>query len=874
MLSATQQLSRTQSELAKARSEAESISFALRQAHRSAANLGALAQRVTATEKAALERRKSAVGTAQRARKHDPSNDFGITVDLKSSGKRSMTGEQKRSLLIFDTKAEFKNDVESSSSDSDDDDAMKKKKGAKVAAAAQNSDATQEVTEDSFDYRDLVFYLFDGFPRADLAGMFPTWYEASLWAEKLNFFFVILSIVAIATETLPEYYNEDLQVFSVIENISIAYFSLDFAARIFCAPNLPRFLKSMLNWVDIVSILPFYIQLAVGDGVSMLRYFRLLRILRVLKLSRRNVGLMAVWEALRESSEAITLLGFLMMIALLLFSSLMFYAEQVGGSFDAATQTWMRSDGKVSPFQSIFHAMWWCIVTMSTVGYGDEVPITVLGKLVGGATMICGVFVLAFPTVILSTNFQEIHQSKVDGHLQMQQIYTAQREAARHRAEERKKRRIEEHQQLLAEELQHLVDVGSDGGEVERNDVEEMALVPPTNGSNPIGAHISVTNSRTADDGPDVHAASIHRMPSFARPTTFPFAFDPYADVTSNRPAISIHTTELFETDETNSSGKSSAMHREVVLIGDQVALYNPALHFVCRGGCLRVKVVQCLSRTVVTINLALESMECQRAAEEAVAFHRPDLYGKAMILPRPISKLKVDVVCDHPLLHEVRLQCSTFTEPAGVVPLSLVVPYPSLVSVLLANMSSLSVMTWISYEGPSAVDEPLYHYGGAVLAGTDFEEEELDHHARKLIADPLASTMPMMFASTADSYDSRDASLPPPQLATDFAGAGGRQSPAFGDFTQSTRRIFGDGALSASVAIGDNPPLAATSTNEGAFNRNSVSINDFDRAAASARRNTTRRLSLDVSGFASGAARSPVARSPLSSPFPAGLGM
>ncbi|CUG88435.1 Hypothetical protein, putative, partial [Bodo saltans] len=337
--------------------------------------------------------------------------------------------------------------------------------------------------------------------------------------------------------------------------------------------------------------------------------------------------------------------------------------------------------------------------------------------------------------------------------------------------------------------------------------------------------------------------------------------------VSSNRPAISVHTTELFGNDDTSSSDKNSVIHREVVLIGDQVALYNPALHFVCRGGCLRVKVVQCLSRTVVTINLALESLECQRAAEEAVAFHRPDLYGKAMILPRPISKLKVDVVCDHPLLHEVRLQCSTFTEPAGVVPLSLVVPYPSLVSVLLANMSSLSVMTWISYEGPSAVDEPLYHYGGAVLAGTDFEEEELDHHSRKLIADPLANTLPTMFASTADSYDSQ-----PPQLATDFVGIGGRQSPAFGDFGQSTRRIFGDATMSSSIAVADNPPLAFTATNEGVFTRDSVSINDFDRAAASARRNTTRRLSLDVSGFASGAARSPVARSPLSSPFPAGL--
>ena len=215
----------------------------------------------------------------------------------------------------------------------------------------------------------------------------------------------------------------------------------------------------MLNWVDLLSILPFYIGLILQNddqatgGLVLLRFFRLLRILRVLKLSRRNVGLLAVFEALYESSEAIALLGFLVITALMVFSTLMFYAEQLGARFDDYSNQWIRDDGSISPFQSIFHTMWWCIVTMTTVGYGDDVPVTVTGKLVGGATMIAGVFVLAFPTVILSTNFQEIHQAKVEGHRQMERIFAAQREAARKRAEERRRREEELEQQRAEQEL-------------------------------------------------------------------------------------------------------------------------------------------------------------------------------------------------------------------------------------------------------------------------------------------------------------------------------------------------------------------------------------------------------------------------------------
>jgi len=97
---------------------------------------------------------------------------------------------------------------------------------------------------------------------------------------------------------------------------------------------------------------------------------------------------------------------------LIFFSTLLFYAEQLQEDFDRSEREWVYNDhsdkpGKVSPFQSVPHTLWWCVVTMSTVGYGDTYPITPTGKLVAGFTMLIGVLILAFPVGVLSVKFGE-----------------------------------------------------------------------------------------------------------------------------------------------------------------------------------------------------------------------------------------------------------------------------------------------------------------------------------------------------------------------------------------------------------------------------------------------------------------------------------
>ena len=714
------------------------------------------------------------------------SANAGVTVSLrkKRDAPNQAFGFQRRATVSYNTSLEVM---------------MKSKKG---------EDA---VNPDEITLRDLIFFVMDGFPNAMIAAMYPKWLIASVWMERVNFLFILLSVVSIATETLPQYYTENYQSFATIEIICIVFFTLDFVLRIICTRNRVQFCQKLRNWIDLISILPFFVSLGVKGGTSnlLLRLLRMIRILRVLKLSRNNIGLMAVSEAVRESSEAITMLFFLLIVALVLFSSLMFYAEQTGETFDTNSQQWIRNDNTVSPFQSIFHTMWWCIVTMTTVGYGDDVPVTPLGKIVGSATMLCGVFVLAFPTVILSTNFQEIHQSKVEGFQELQAYAEAQDKAAKRRQEELRLRQLEEERQRTARKsiaelvsmlsfkraksnlsqlssqqqlvrnsssmALHPVQSGSSAGSGKgvggnnQTDVEMVNVLPgsplrndTTNDVNNFTPRQQVGDAAAADEGcngPDGNS------PQDDLPNVIPFEFNPYANANSNtteQTEVEPSRGNTFSTQHTqsmpnltvNEDGMDTKHMKELVILDDKIAIYNPVMFLRCsKDRHIRAKAETFHNKAIVTLQLCIESEMCQDAAEEALRHFRPDIAMTASVLPRPINKMKVHVECGHPMLRNVRLLCETFLSPLGIVPLSLVVPSKQLVNVLMSNLGCLSIVTWVSYDTPSTIHEPLLHYGGMMLAGTGFEDEEQLVHEARLVDDVVnsnsSSLRPTMVTAT-----------------------------------------------------------------------------------------------------------------------------
>lgn len=182
---------------------------------------------------------------------------------------------------------------------------------------------------------------------------------------------IIVSIVMFCWETMPGYKNLSsnhinygtIKTLENVEILCITYFTLELILRLFFSPNKWAFVKDILNIIDLITILPFYITLLYeeheGISIYFLRAIRLARVFRVFKLSRHSNEMKILGIAVKDSVRELGVLLFFILLGVLLFSSAIYYAE------NAAEGTHL---------DSIPGAFWWSIVTMTTVGYGDVYP--------------------------------------------------------------------------------------------------------------------------------------------------------------------------------------------------------------------------------------------------------------------------------------------------------------------------------------------------------------------------------------------------------------------------------------------------------------------------------------------------------------------
>eukprot|EP00755_Sulcionema_specki_P037574 Sspe_Gene.23023::Locus_8878_Transcript_1_1_Confidence_1.000_Length_1735::g.23023::m.23023/K04885/KCNB1; potassium voltage-gated channel Shab-related subfamily B member 1 len=256
----------------------------------------------------------------------------------------------------------------------------------------------------------------------------PTWLRHLAAARNLfTQVCILVSIVNMMVESLPSMQNPDespgTPVTFAIEASCIGIFTVEFMMYLISYPKGPRKLASEpLVWVDLLVILPFYLVLAniihPQDGpksLVVLRMLRLLRLLRFVKLGRQSRGVMLLVVAMRRAQLMVWYMVLLVIVTMTVTSSFMFYAELQEARFDFERNAWMRNEnskypdkGQAIAFQSIPATMWWSIVTLTTVGYGDMYPTTEWGKLVGGITMMAGLLVIGFPVTVLTSVFQEV----------------------------------------------------------------------------------------------------------------------------------------------------------------------------------------------------------------------------------------------------------------------------------------------------------------------------------------------------------------------------------------------------------------------------------------------------------------------------------
>ncbi|CAD5212468.1 unnamed protein product [Bursaphelenchus okinawaensis] len=198
-------------------------------------------------------------------------------------------------------------------------------------------------------------------------------------------------------------------IFTAVETTCIIWFTIEYFLRLIVAPNRLVFTTGLLNVVDLIAILPFYMELFLKmcgfdvDSLSdikgaflVVRIMRVLRVVRILKLSRYSTGMKTFALTLRSSARQLGMMGMVLFTGVIFFSTLLYFVEK---------------DEPGSPFTSIPSAFWWAIVTMSTVGYGDQIPKTILGKTIASGAILSGVLVLALPITIIVDNFMKVSGS-------------------------------------------------------------------------------------------------------------------------------------------------------------------------------------------------------------------------------------------------------------------------------------------------------------------------------------------------------------------------------------------------------------------------------------------------------------------------------
>jgi voltage-gated potassium channel len=227
----------------------------------------------------------------------------------------------------------------------------------------------------------------------------------SKWDKIINTFIIlliILNVIAVMLETIPSIHNPNKDFFHYFDLISVIIFTVEYVLRVWSSTHHKRFKHPVLGrikymftieaLIDVLAILPFYLHAFIGFDLRVLRILRLLRFLRLFRLTAYMRSAKIVVNVFRAKANELLLSLVLILFLVIIASCLIYFAEHL-----------------VQPnaFSSIPSTMWWAFITLTTVGYGDMIPITITGKILTSMITLAGVALLALPAGIITSGFLE-----------------------------------------------------------------------------------------------------------------------------------------------------------------------------------------------------------------------------------------------------------------------------------------------------------------------------------------------------------------------------------------------------------------------------------------------------------------------------------
>lgn len=210
---------------------------------------------------------------------------------------------------------------------------------------------------------------------------------------------ILLSVIVVMLETVPRFQNNYASTFIALEWLFTAFFTIEYFTRIYTVHSPKKYIFSFYGMVDLLSILPTYLTIlfAGTQSLMIIRALRLMRVFRIFKLGNFLFEGQIIVKSLKESRGKIGVFLTFVIIMVSIFGSVMYLIEGTAGN---------------AAFDSIPRSVYWAIVTLTTVGYGDISPISPLGQFIAAIIMILGYAVIAVPTGIVTSEFTRNYKSR------------------------------------------------------------------------------------------------------------------------------------------------------------------------------------------------------------------------------------------------------------------------------------------------------------------------------------------------------------------------------------------------------------------------------------------------------------------------------